>query len=362
MASSSNGGYGGTAAHSPPRTQHVAVEMRSPLRVRVYEEASGLAPPPPVDAAESAVMRRSLEANVVLSAAKAVVAVQSGSLAVLASLLDSALDLVSQLVLVATAAAAKNRAGGDYPAGRARLEPVGVVVCAMLMGLSAAFVLLAAAQQLAALARGDAADVDVSLANGATMAVAVLWKAALYAWIAARHDALVRSRPAVAAVNQDHFNDVLSNVVALGAAVLAARYGLAYADPVGAVGISVYIAYSWLETGIEQVQHLVGRSADPAFLEELRACAGAYSDAMQCDIVRAYHFGPRYLVELEMVMDAGTPLKVSHDLALDLQQRVEAIADVERAFVHVDYDFRDVDEHDVQSWSPGHPGAKPALL
>ena len=61
------------------------------------------------------------------------------------------------------------------------------------------------------------------------------------------------------------------------------------------------------------MQHLVGRSADPAFLEELRACAGAYSDAMQCDIVRAYHFGPRYLVELEMVMDAGTPLKVSHD-------------------------------------------------
>ena len=99
MAPSSNGGYGGTAAHSPPRTQHVAVEMRSPLRVQVYEEASGLAPPPPVDAAESAVMRRSLEANVVLSAAKAVVAVQSGSLAVLASLLDSALDLVSQLVL-----------------------------------------------------------------------------------------------------------------------------------------------------------------------------------------------------------------------------------------------------------------------
>ena len=54
--------------------------------------------------------------------------------------------------------------------------------------------------------------------------------------------------------------------------------------------------------------------------------------------------------------------QVSHDLALDLQQRVEAIADVERAFVHVDYDFRDVDEHDVSSWSPGHSGAKPALL
>ena len=63
-----------------------------------------------------------------------------------------------------------------------------------------------------------------------------------------------------------------------------------------------------------------------------------------------------------MGISHSCPAQVSHDLALDLQQRVEAIADVERAFVHVDYDFRDVDEHDVQSWSPGHPGAKPALL
>ena len=30
----------------------------------------------------------------------------------------------------------------------------------------------------------------------------------------------------------------------------------------------------------------------------------------------------------------------------------KAFDDVERCFVHVDYDFRDVDEHDPASWSP----------
>ena len=103
---------------------------------------------------------------------------------------------------------------------------------------------------------------------------------------------------------------------------------------------------------LQQVQHLVGRTADPEFLEELREAASTYSERMQCDIVRAYHFGPRYLVELEMVMESSTPLRVSHDLALDLQQKIEAFDDVERCFVHVDYDFRDVDEHDPASWSP----------
>mmetsp|Transcript_9286 Transcript_9286/g.32037 ORF Transcript_9286/g.32037 Transcript_9286/m.32037 type:complete len:81 (+) Transcript_9286:89-331(+) len=71
---------------------------------------------------------------------------------------------------------------------------------------------------------------------------------------------------------------------------------------------------------------------------------------MACDIVRAYHFGPRFLVELEMVMDASTPLKTSHDVGMELQREVEARDDVERCFVHVDYLERDYDEHDADSW------------
>jgi hypothetical protein len=42
-------------------------------------------------------------------------------------------------------------------------------------------------------------------------------------------------------------------------------------------------------------------------------------------------------------MDQDTPLKVSHDVSQSLQRKLEGLADVERAFVHVDYE----DEHDV---------------
>ena len=62
-----------------------------------------------------------------------------------------------------------------------------------------------------------------------------------------------------------------------------------------------------------------------------------------------------------MVMDQHTPLKVSHDLALDLQQKVESIEEVERCFVHVDYDFRGYDEHVPENYSPLTPGNKKAL-
>lgn len=37
-------------------------------------------------------------------------------------------------------------------------------------------------------------------------------------------------------------------------------------------------------------------------------------------------------------MDADTPLRTSHDVSQSLQRKLEGLADVERAFVHVDYE------------------------
>lgn len=63
-------------------------------------------------------------------------------------------------------------------------------------------------------------------------------------------------------VVQDHRNDVYSNSIAIIAACLANWHkSLWYLDSAGAIVISVYIAVSWLETGKEQVERLVGLRA-----------------------------------------------------------------------------------------------------
>ena len=72
---------------------------------------------------------------------------------------------------------------------------------------------------------------------------------------------------------------------------------------------------------------------------------------------RAYHAGQRYYVEVDIVMDEEAPLKTTHDVSQALQRKLEGtlaaassatdapgLADVERAYVHVDYE----DEHDIK--------------
>ena len=42
-------------------------------------------------------------------------------------------------------------------------------------------------------------------------------------------------------------------------------------------------------------------------------------------------------------MNEDTPLRISHDVGQSLQRKLEGLADVERAFVHIDYEH----EHDI---------------
>jgi len=58
------------------------------------------------------------------------------------------------------------------------------------------------------------------------------------------------------------------------------------------------------------------------------------------------------LVELEVVLPRETLLFESHDLGMELQYEIEGREEVERCFVHMDYERREYDEH-VVSKVPG---------
>ncbi|CRK26692.1 hypothetical protein BN1708_018260, partial [Verticillium longisporum] len=61
-------------------------------------------------------------------------------------------------------------------------------------------------------------------------------------------------------------------------------------------------------------QLLIGVSAEPEFLQLITYIAATHSpDIKQIDTVRAYHSGPRYIVEIDVVMDRNERLEIAHD-------------------------------------------------
>lgn len=56
------------------------------------------------------------------------------------------------------------------------------------------------------------------------------------------------------------------------------------------------------------------------------------------DTVRAYYSGPRLVAEVDIVIDRNERLEVAHDVAEELQVKLEKLPSIERAFVHIDYE------------------------
>lgn len=95
--------------------------------------------------------------------------------------------------------------------------------------------------------------------------------------------------PTLEALAQDHWNDALSNAVSAVALFLAVfKESLWWVDPVGAIIISLYIIYSWYQTGKEQIEQLTGKSAPEELIEELVQLADHFDAKMTVDTCRAY--------------------------------------------------------------------------
>jgi len=272
--------------------------------------------------------------------------ISTKSLAVLASLVDATIDLLAQGVLLGSNRLSESGALGDlYPVGVARLEPVGVVVCAVLMVLASGAVIYDSAITLVLNLPGGP---DMEFTNAAQVMLAVVVIVKILVWRVAKSEYDRSGNVSLEALALDNFNDILSNAAALVFASLTRlEQATWWMDPIGAVAISCYIIRSWCLTALEQVNMLVGKQADPDFIGSVRDLAERHDPHAELRGVRAYHFGPKLIVEIELVMAKMTPLQVSHDVGVSLQDSIERLDECERCFVHIDYKHREHDLHDT---------------
>jgi divalent metal cation (Fe/Co/Zn/Cd) transporter len=66
---------------------------------------------------------------------------------------------------------------------------------------------------------------------------------------------------------------------------------------------------------------------------------------LSLDTVRAWHSGPRLIVEVDVVVSENETVKESHDVAEALQMKLESLPNVERCYVHIDYETTHSPEH-----------------
>ncbi|ULT86556.1 hypothetical protein L5515_006154 [Caenorhabditis briggsae] len=290
-----------------------------------------------------------LSVNFMLMVAKVVASVLSGSMSIISSMVDSVVDITSGLVISLSERMIKKRDPYLYPRGRTRLEPLALILISVIMGMASIQLIISSVRGIHDAVQydlhgiGEEPKLNVTITSVVIMVSTVLIKLSLYVTCKRYKE------PSVNVLAMDHRNDCISNTVALLCAWLGTKYSY-YFDPVGAIIVSMYILYTWVQTGREHLAKLSGKTAEPEFINRIiKVCLDHDSRISHIDTVYVYHFGSKFLVEVHIVLDENMILRESHDISETLQSNIESLPEVERAFVHTDYDYdhHPNDEHKV---------------
>ncbi|KAL5167586.1 Metal tolerance protein 5 [Glycine soja] len=311
---------------------------------------------------ETFAIRVSNAANMVLFVAKVYASIRSGSLAIIASTLDSLLDLLSGFILWFTAFSMQTPNPYQYPIGKKRMQPLGILVFASVMATLGLQIILESTRTLISSENAFNLTKEQERWVVGIMLSVTLVKFLLMIYCRSFTNEIIK------AYAQDHFFDVITNIIGLIAALLA-NYVDDWMDPVGAIIVSEYFPFvkgfdllfislgkeiylalytirTWSMTVLENVNSLVGRSAAPEYLQKLTyLCWNHHKAVRHIDTVRAYTFGSHYFVEVDIVLPSDMPLQEAHDIGESLQEKLELLPEIERAFVHLDYEYSHKPEH-----------------
>lgn len=271
--------------------------------------------------------------NILLLAAKGVAAIWSNSLSLIASLVDSALDLLCTIIIWTTNKLVGwriDRLRKKFPVGRRRLEPIGILVFSIIMVISFLQILKESVEKL--LPSGDHSVATLPPAAIFAMVATIVVKGII--WIGC---ARVKTTQ-VQALAQDCKTDVYFNTLSLLFPLIGHKADVWWLDPVGASCLSLFIIYDWAGTCLENVTRLTGEAANDRIERKMMFMAYRFAPLVGgFKSLKCYHAGDGVCVEIDVLMPENTPLRRCHDVAETLQYCLEGLNEVDRAFVTMDY-------------------------
>ncbi|KAK1757574.1 hypothetical protein QBC47DRAFT_160642 [Echria macrotheca] len=268
-------------------------------------------------------------ANVILLAGKLVVVMSVPSMSVLASLVDAVLDFLSTVIVWITTVLVSKQDQYRYPVGRRRLEPLAVLVFSVIMITSFVQVAL---ESVSRLASPNHEIIELGIPAIIIMLSTIVIKGLCWLWCR-----MVKNS-SVQALASDASTDVIFNAGSIAFPIIGFYARIWWLDALGGLLLSLVVIFNWSQTSYEHIAHLSGYSATADQRNILLYLTMRFAKTIkQIQGLQAYHAGDKLNVEVDIVLDASTTLRDSHDLSESLQYVLESVPIVDRAFVHVDY-------------------------
>ncbi|HZG50885.1 MAG TPA: cation diffusion facilitator family transporter [Pyrinomonadaceae bacterium] len=255
----------------------------------------------------------------------------TGSIAVWASLLDSAMDISASLINYFAVRAASRPPDHDHAYGHGKAESLAGLFQAAVITCSGLFLIYEAIKRMIRPHPTHAESVGV-----ATMIVAIIVSFALVARL--RRAARLTDSPALNADAVHFASDVWTNGGVLLALVLIYFTGWTIVDPIISVAISIYILASAVGVGRESVDVLMDRrlppEVDAQVAEIVRRFRG--EGVLGFHDLRTRRSGSQKFIDLHLEVERDQTLEAAHAASVRVLRTIEAEIPRAKVQIHTD--------------------------
>jgi ferrous-iron efflux pump FieF len=256
---------------------------------------------------------------------------QTGSLAIAATLADSAMDLMMSLGGLAAIAYAAKPADDDHNFGHTSAEDLAALGQSIFILISASIIAVAAVLRLL--------DDDVTLpekeSSGMAVALfAIIVTLGLVAW--QRRVARITGNKVVKADSLHYLGDLIPNVGAIIALFASSRFGLGYVDSVVALGAAAMLAVGAAHIGKTAWDALMDRQADPDMIAAIEAIANGFPGLHGYHDLKTRVAGSRVFVNIHIELDGSQTLNEAHEIGAALRRTVIAAYPRADVLIHKD--------------------------
>jgi ferrous-iron efflux pump FieF len=267
----------------------------------------------------------------VLLAAKGWSYLHSGSVAMLSSVADSALDLLASGLNFLAVRYAMIPADEQHTFGHAKAEPLSALAQAAFMAGSGVLVIVQAVSRF----HTDAVVENVT--DGVVVMVLSIVLTALLVtfqrYVVRRTDSM-----AIGADAMHYAGDLLMNVSVIAALLLSSRFGVPWADPVFAIAISVFVIANAFLIVRRAIDSLMDRELPHGDRERILAIARQHPKVRHVHELRTRASGSQKFVQMHLVMDHGLSLLEAHRISDDVEKAIEAVYPGTDIIIHEDPD------------------------
>jgi cation diffusion facilitator family transporter len=266
--------------------------------------------------------------NLGLFAAKLVVGLLFGSLAVLSDAFNSLVDIATSVMVYFAIKVGSQPADADHHFGHSRAEPLAAFTVSILTFVLAFEVIREALERIF-----SGSQPTISMLPIFALLGVILVKSAMF-FIARKFP----KSPALIALAADSKMDVVISLLAL-LGVGGINFGYPMLDVYAAIAIAFWIAWIGFTIARDNLAKLMGRCPDDSTVREIREKLNEFKEQkkiLEFKNLRAQFIGSEIQIAVTVIAAKNLPLEKVHVLEEAIQSKLKFVEKVHEVAVHIE--------------------------